>query len=210
MISFWIHLQGIGELFEKIKQENKANGHLNGDSGLFFTNLYITPVLKNISLHLEKGQMLAVAGSTGSGKVGQRKGFSLVTACFYWLDVSHKPSRSFSALFFQSSLLMMILGELVPSEGKIRHSGHISFSPQTPWIMPGTIRDNILFGLTYDEYRYSSIIKACQLEEVPLLSDHLFSLHPHLVIHAGYDKVTIFCRKSCQIGYIKYQNITKD
>uniref|UniRef100_A0A672IXF4 Cystic fibrosis transmembrane conductance regulator n=1 Tax=Salarias fasciatus TaxID=181472 RepID=A0A672IXF4_SALFA len=124
--------QGIGELFEKIKQENKANGHPNGDAGLFFTNLYVTPVLRNISLYLEKGQMLAVAGSTGSGK---------------------------------SSLLMMILGELVPSEGKIRHSGRISFSPQTAWVLPGTIRDNILFGLTYDEYRYTSIIKACQLEE---------------------------------------------
>ncbi|KAI3370588.1 hypothetical protein L3Q82_007157 [Scortum barcoo] len=124
--------EGIGELFEKIKQENKANGHLNGDAGLFFTNLYITPVLKNINLYLEKGEMLAVAGSTGSGK---------------------------------SSLLMMILGELVPSEGKIRHSGHVSFSSQTSWIMLGTIRDNILFGLTYDEYRYTSVIKACQLEE---------------------------------------------
>ncbi|TMS05861.1 Cystic fibrosis transmembrane conductance regulator [Larimichthys crocea] len=125
-------IEGIGELFEKIKQENKANGHLNGDAGLFFTNLYITPVLRNISLYLEKGKMLAVAGSTGSGK---------------------------------SSLLMMILGELVPSEGKIKHSGRISFSSQTAWIMPGTIRDNILFGLTYDEYRYTSVIKACQLEE---------------------------------------------
>ncbi|KAM3869815.1 cystic fibrosis transmembrane conductance regulator [Diretmus argenteus] len=124
--------EGIGELFEKIKQENKANGHPNGDGGLFFTNLYVTPVLKNISVYLEKGKMLAVAGSTGSGK---------------------------------SSLLMMILGELVPSEGKIRHSGRISFSSQTSWIMPGTIRDNILFGLTYDEYRYTSVIKACQLEE---------------------------------------------
>ncbi|KAG7214424.1 hypothetical protein INR49_006381 [Caranx melampygus] len=124
--------EGIGELFEKIKQESKANGHPSGDAGLFFTNLYVTPVLKNISLYLEKGQMLAVAGSTGSGK---------------------------------SSLLMMILGELVPSEGKIRHSGRISYSPQTAWIMPGTIRDNILFGLTYDEYRYTSIVKACQLEE---------------------------------------------
>uniref|UniRef100_A0A3Q2VAI1 Cystic fibrosis transmembrane conductance regulator n=1 Tax=Haplochromis burtoni TaxID=8153 RepID=A0A3Q2VAI1_HAPBU len=109
-----------------------TNGHLNGDPGLFFTNLYVTPVLRNISLHLDKGQMLAVAGSTGSGK---------------------------------SSLLMMILGELVPTEGKIRHSGRISFSPQTSWIMPGTIRDNILFGLTYDEYRYNSVIQACQLEE---------------------------------------------
>uniref|UniRef100_A0AAQ4Q8H7 Cystic fibrosis transmembrane conductance regulator n=1 Tax=Gasterosteus aculeatus aculeatus TaxID=481459 RepID=A0AAQ4Q8H7_GASAC len=124
--------EGIGELFEKIKQENNANGHLSGDAGLFFTNLYVTPVLKNISLYLEKGKMLAVAGSTGSGK---------------------------------SSLLMMILGELLPSEGKIRHSGRISFSPQTSWIMPGTIRDNILFGLTYDEFRYTSVIKACQLEE---------------------------------------------
>ncbi|XP_061107055.1 cystic fibrosis transmembrane conductance regulator isoform X2 [Conger conger] len=124
--------EGIGELFEKIKQENKENGHPNGDSGHFFTNLYVTPVLKNISLHLEKGKMLAVAGSTGSGK---------------------------------SSLLMMILGELVPSEGKIKHSGRISFSPQTSWIMPGTIRENIVFGLTYDEYRYTSVIKACQLEE---------------------------------------------
>lgn len=71
-------------------------------------------------------------------------------------------------MFLQSSLLMMILGELVPTQGRIRHSGRVSFSPQTSWIMPGTIRDNILFGLTYDEYRYTSVIKACQLEEVGL------------------------------------------
>ncbi|KAI5098210.1 cystic fibrosis transmembrane conductance regulator, partial [Silurus meridionalis] len=123
--------EGIGELFEKIKQESKANGYPNGD-GLFFTNLYVTPVLRNISLHLEKGEMLAVAGSTGSGK---------------------------------SSLLMTILGELVPSSGKIRHSSRVSYSSQTAWIMPGTIRENILFGLTYAEYRYSRVVKACQLEE---------------------------------------------
>lgn len=63
--------QGIGELFDKIRRENKEkeNGHMNGDAGLFFTNLYVTPVLRKISLHLEKGEMLALAGSTGSGKV---------------------------------------------------------------------------------------------------------------------------------------------
>uniref|UniRef100_A0A8C2JT29 Cystic fibrosis transmembrane conductance regulator n=1 Tax=Cyprinus carpio TaxID=7962 RepID=A0A8C2JT29_CYPCA len=124
--------EGPGELLERIKQENKANGQHNGDAGLFFTNLYVTPVLKDISLNLKKGEMLAVTGSMGSGK---------------------------------SSLLMTILGELVPSSGKIRHSGRISYSSQTAWIMPGTIRDNILFGLTYDEYRYKSVVKACQLEE---------------------------------------------
>lgn len=67
----------------------------------------------------------------------------------------------------------MILGELVPTEGKIKHSGRISFSPQNSWIMPGTIRDNILFGLTYDEYRYTSVIKACQLEEVQKLQTQI-------------------------------------
>uniref|UniRef100_A0A8C1FVY6 Cystic fibrosis transmembrane conductance regulator n=1 Tax=Cyprinus carpio TaxID=7962 RepID=A0A8C1FVY6_CYPCA len=134
--------EGPGELLERIKQENKANGHHNGDAGLFFTNLYVTPVLKDISLNLKKGEMLAVNGSMGSGK---------------------------------SSLLMTILGELVPSSGKIRHSGRISYSSQTAWIMPGTIRDNILFGLTYDEYRYKSVVKACQLEEV--LTNECSSVH---------------------------------
>lgn len=61
---------------------------------------------------------------------------------------------------------MTILGELVPSSGKIRHSGRVSYSSQTAWIMPGTIRENILFGLTYEEYRYKKVVKACQLEEV--------------------------------------------
>lgn len=70
-LALWILLQGISELFEKIKQENKANGHANNEPGLFFTNLYVTPVLRNISLYLEKGKMLAVAGSTGAGKVSQ-------------------------------------------------------------------------------------------------------------------------------------------
>uniref|UniRef100_A0A674NMH7 Cystic fibrosis transmembrane conductance regulator n=1 Tax=Takifugu rubripes TaxID=31033 RepID=A0A674NMH7_TAKRU len=83
----------------------------------------------------------------------------------YNLTTTEVELVNVSASWDESSLLMMILGELVPTEGKIKHSGRISFSPQNSWIMPGTIRDNILFGLTYDEYRYTSVIKACQLEE---------------------------------------------
>lgn len=89
-------LQGIGQLFEKIKQESKANGHPNGDAGLFFTNLYVTPVLRNISLYLEKGQMLAVAGSTGSGKVGQRK--PLIHRRVYYRDFTTAAESSFHFL----------------------------------------------------------------------------------------------------------------
>uniref|UniRef100_A0A8C8BFT2 Cystic fibrosis transmembrane conductance regulator n=1 Tax=Otus sunia TaxID=257818 RepID=A0A8C8BFT2_9STRI len=127
--AFWD--EGIGELFVKANQEDKAP---NTDNNLFFSNfpLHASPVLQDINFKIEKGQLLAVSGSTGAGK---------------------------------TSLLMLIMGELEPSQGKIKHTGRISFSPQVSWIMPGTIKENIIFGVSYDEYRYKSVIKACQLEE---------------------------------------------
>lgn len=126
--------EGFGGLFEKAKENNNNGSISNGDNSLIFSNFSLlgAPVLKDINFKLERGQMLAVAGSTGAGK---------------------------------TSLLMMIMGELEPSEGKIKHSGRISFCPQFSWIMPGTIKENIIFGVSYDEYRYRSVIKACQLEE---------------------------------------------
>nr|XP_023400429.1 cystic fibrosis transmembrane conductance regulator [Loxodonta africana] len=130
--AFWE--EGFGELFEKAKQNNNNREISNGDNSLFFSNFSLlgAPVLKDINFKIERGQLLAVAGSTGAGK---------------------------------TSLLMMIMGELEPSEGKIKHSGRISFCSQFSWIMPGTIKENIIFGVSYDEYRYRSVIKACQLEE---------------------------------------------
>ncbi|KAF4020081.1 hypothetical protein G4228_012201 [Cervus hanglu yarkandensis] len=126
-------IQGFSKLFEKAKENNNNRKISNGDNSLFFSNLLLgAPVLKDISFKIERGQLMAVAGSTGAGK---------------------------------TSLLMMIMGELEPSEGKIKHSGRISFCSQYSWIMPGTIKDNIIFGVSYDEYRYRSVIKACQLEE---------------------------------------------
>ncbi|ETE70047.1 Cystic fibrosis transmembrane conductance regulator, partial [Ophiophagus hannah] len=130
--AFWD--EGSGEIFTKTKQEHSNNKISSTNGGLFFSNftLHFTPVLKDINFKIEKGKLLAVAGSTGAGK---------------------------------TSLLMLIMGELEPSEGKIKHSGRISFCPQVSWIMPGTIKENIIFGVSYDEYRYKSVIKACQLEE---------------------------------------------
>jgi ABC-type multidrug transport system fused ATPase/permease subunit len=65
----------------------------------------------------------------------------------------------------KSSLLSSILhGELHLAKGSIKHFGNIAYVSDTPWVFPGTIRDNILFGLTYEEEWYSHTIKACQLE----------------------------------------------
>ncbi|NXW48076.1 CFTR regulator, partial [Nyctiprogne leucopyga] len=130
--AFWD--EGIGELFVQANRENNNSKAPSTDNNLFFSNfpLHASPVLHDINFRIEKGQLLAVSGSTGAGK---------------------------------TSLLMLIMGELEPSQGKIKHSGRISFSPQVSWIMPGTIKENIIFGVSYDEYRYKSVIKACQLEE---------------------------------------------
>ena len=69
-------------------------------------------------------------------------------------------------LLFQSSLLRALLGELPPSQGKVSVHGRIAYVSQQPWVFPGTVRSNILFGKKYEEEWYEEVIRACALEEV--------------------------------------------
>ncbi|KAI4538915.1 hypothetical protein MG293_011182 [Ovis ammon polii] len=65
----------------------------------------------------------------------------------------------------KSSLLSALLGELPPSQGKVSVLGKIAYVSQQPWLFPGTVKSNILFGKKYEEERYKEVIKACALEE---------------------------------------------
>ncbi|XDB55925.1 hypothetical protein AB1E18_009387 [Capra hircus] len=65
----------------------------------------------------------------------------------------------------KSSPLRALLGELPPSQGKVSVHGRIAYVSQQPWVFPGTVRSNILFGKKYEEERYEEVIKACALEE---------------------------------------------
>ena len=67
---------------------------------------------------------------------------------------------------FPSSLLRAVLGELPPSQGKVSVLGRITYVSQQPWVFPGTVKSNILFGKKYKEDRYEEVIRACALEEV--------------------------------------------
>ena len=67
---------------------------------------------------------------------------------------------------FQSSLLRALLGELPPSQGNVSVHGRIAYVSQQPWMFPGTVRSNILFGKKYAKESYEKVIKACALEEV--------------------------------------------
>ncbi|KAJ9073003.1 hypothetical protein DSO57_1021223 [Entomophthora muscae] len=95
-------------------------------------------VLENISLDLRMGEVVAVVGSVGSGK---------------------------------SSLCMALLGELYNSAGSMLRNSPlagqdllVSYSGQVPWILAGSIRENILFGASYDEQRYREVVNVSCLD----------------------------------------------
>ncbi|RYP41120.1 hypothetical protein DL767_001281 [Monosporascus sp. MG133] len=108
-------------------------------------------VLRDVTVTFPKGELSVVSGKTGSGK-------SLMLAAILGevdilggsLSVPRAPS----------------LNERHDSQA---HKGNwvipeaIAYVAQIPWIENATVKDNILFGLPYDEYRYKKTIEACAL-----------------------------------------------
>ncbi|RKP26406.1 P-loop containing nucleoside triphosphate hydrolase protein, partial [Syncephalis pseudoplumigaleata] len=98
-------------------------------------------VLDGITLDIMKDELLVVVGPVGSGK---------------------------------SSLCMTVLRELLPISGAL--SFHIqprepagqlriAYLSQNPWILSGTVRENILFGNAYDDAWYQQVVHGCALEK---------------------------------------------
>ncbi len=86
------------------------------------------PVLRNVSLRLEPGRVVALVGPNGSGK---------------------------------SSVVNLLLGFYRPQEGSVRADGQayddldlsyvvsrLGVVPQEPFFFPGTIRQNLLYGIS--------------------------------------------------------------
>ncbi|XP_070850344.1 ATP-binding cassette sub-family C member 4-like [Chaetodon trifascialis] len=64
----------------------------------------------------------------------------------------------------KSSLLSSILGELPDEKGVLKVKGQLTYAAQQPWVFPGTIRSNILFGKELNPQKYEQVIKACALK----------------------------------------------
>ncbi|KAK3795778.1 hypothetical protein RRG08_031859 [Elysia crispata] len=63
----------------------------------------------------------------------------------------------------KTSLLMTILGELPIQSGSVRAQGKIAYVSQHPWIFSGSLRQNILFGESFEKARYDKIIRISAL-----------------------------------------------
>lgn len=55
--------------------------------------------------------------------------------------------------------MQLMLGELPIQDGQIVMHGSISYAGEKPWLFSGTIRNNILFGQTFDRNYYDKVIK---------------------------------------------------
>ncbi|XP_046622338.1 ATP-binding cassette sub-family C member 4-like [Neodiprion virginianus] len=104
----------------------------------------LPPTLHEVSLKIKRHSLSVLVGPVGSGK---------------------------------SSLLHLLLGELSVRAGGLslfsgensektkigRRDIRISYASQNPWIFPATIRENIIFGQSYDKKRYQKVTEVCAL-----------------------------------------------
>ena len=107
------------------------------------------PALSDLTLEITKGEAIGIVGATGCGK---------------------------------STLLKLLLGFLKPQEGKIMVDGNtldddnlpawrhaIGYVPQKPFLMDGTVAENVTFGRTRTEQNAAALqnaLKLSQLEKV--------------------------------------------
>uniref|UniRef100_A0A669CZP7 Multidrug resistance-associated protein 4 n=1 Tax=Oreochromis niloticus TaxID=8128 RepID=A0A669CZP7_ORENI len=68
-------------------------------------------------------------------------------------------------VFLQSSLLSAILGELPYDTGTLKIKGQLTYASQQPWVFPGTIRSNILFGRELNPKKYERVLRVCALKK---------------------------------------------
>ncbi|KAL3801122.1 hypothetical protein HJC23_002415 [Cyclotella cryptica] len=100
--------------------------------------------LKNITCTIERGSLVAIIGSVGSGK-----------------------SSLLSAILGEMEALDGSQVFMPPKNGDedVSREHLISYCSQSPWVVNDTLKGNILFGRPYDEARYNEIVKACALAD---------------------------------------------
>ncbi|XP_063922509.1 multidrug resistance-associated protein 1 isoform X6 [Zophobas morio] len=63
----------------------------------------------------------------------------------------------------KSSLVSAFLGEMDKTSGRVNTLGSIAYVAQQAWIQNASLRDNILFGKSFDKALYDKVVEACAL-----------------------------------------------
>ncbi|KAI9147037.1 ATP-binding cassette transporter abc3 [Paramyrothecium foliicola] len=65
----------------------------------------------------------------------------------------------------KTTLLKAVLREIDPQKGAVIVHGRVSYTSQKPFLINGTIRENITFGLPFDPVWYHRVVEACTLSQ---------------------------------------------
>jgi ATP-binding cassette subfamily C (CFTR/MRP) protein 4 len=99
------------------------------------------------------------------------------------IEILHKFNLKFlpSSLNFvcgvvgsgKSSFINAILGDMPLFSGQMAlRTKKIGYVSQSAWILSGTVKDNILFGLPFDSARFAEVVECCALErDLQLFAD---------------------------------------
>nr|XP_006811390.1 PREDICTED: multidrug resistance-associated protein 4-like [Saccoglossus kowalevskii] len=63
----------------------------------------------------------------------------------------------------KSSLLRALMSDLTQESEKFSVAGTLSYGSQQPWIFKDTLKENIIFGNTFDEKKYQTVLEVCNL-----------------------------------------------
>ncbi|KAF9972815.1 Multidrug resistance-associated protein 1 [Actinomortierella ambigua] len=64
----------------------------------------------------------------------------------------------------KSSLISALMGEMYKRRGVVYLHGSVGYVPQQAWIFNATLKDNIIFGMPFDQEKYDRIVFACGLK----------------------------------------------
>ncbi|KAG5348129.1 MRP4 protein, partial [Acromyrmex charruanus] len=115
-------------------------------------NGQLPPTLCNINLTIKPGQLCAVVGAVGSGK----------SSILHLLLKELNPGTG-SIILIQGSSKYNFPGNLSTGYFTNNPNLRISYASQEPWLFSGTVRDNVLFGQSYDKARYMQVANVCAL-----------------------------------------------
>lgn len=117
-------------------------------------------ILRNISLRFPNKELSVISGKTGSGKS------LLLAAILGEVDKISGMIKAPKAPSLQDRF------DHKATKGNWIIDSAIAFVAQIPWIENATIKDNILFGLPFDEGRYKKVVSVCALEkDLEMLED---------------------------------------
>ena len=81
----------------------------------------------------------------------------------------------------KSTLLSALLGEMSKRAGRVELRGRVALCTQQPWLITGTLKENVLFGLPYDDDKFWRTLEVRAISRISLCSN-LYScpvrLHP--------------------------------